>query len=214
MEKISFVQKLNSDDLIKYNFYILKSKVSVKINTIVIGIISIVLGIYSIIANPKAWFIGALLICLGIFSSVFSLPIMKKRISKTIESGNYEEMPEISVSISDEGVLFAFVDELENAESNTNEDEQQVATDLKDEQTALGENLDEESTVDEAHHEKKEYAPIPWNQILKVVNTAEYIYFTVLGGSILVIKKAVIEEPSVVIDAFKQHVTEKNYFEK
>ena len=78
-QNIEFIETLTQTDMIEFNYYLLKSNKMIRINTIIIGVISIVLGIISMIVdNTNTYLAGDIcLIVVGLYALFLLIPTIK-----------------------------------------------------------------------------------------------------------------------------------------
>ena len=87
---MKIIQKINSSDLVNFNYYLLDRNLSFKLSKIVLGVLSLILGIASIIyelivagkVQTITIIISILLIVLGVFALAFLKPILKWGLKK------------------------------------------------------------------------------------------------------------------------------------
>lgn len=111
---MKFIQKINSEDMIALNLYILKQNKRITINMMVIGFVALIGAIYSFIKEDIL--LGCIFLIITFFA-IFGIPLLfyviirasiRKKMSKQHDW-------DILVKVDDEGIYYAFEKEDENA---------------------------------------------------------------------------------------------------
>jgi hypothetical protein len=123
---MKIIQKINSNDLVNFNYYLLDRNLSFKLSKIVLGILSLVLGVASILyeliitntVQTITIIISILLMLLGIFALVFLKPILKWGLKKRIIKKN-ESIDDICITLDQAGLLWLYANEEKNKKEAT-----------------------------------------------------------------------------------------------
>lgn len=172
MNDIEFIQNVNKDDLIAYNYFIAKFNKRLTVNMKLIGLICIGFGIYTLVVDISQWYYSLILFLLGIFSVFFILPFYYVLIKLKIRKRKDEIAP-IKVSFGEAGLLYAF----EKSETPIDENEQTSPETVKDEVS-----------------EDKKIEIIAWDRVTKAIRENEYLYIFIDNNVILLIKYASCNE--------------------
>lgn len=114
-------QKINTNDIIDFNYYLLEKNVSFTLSTLVLGILSLVLGtasiIYELLTEGKVLvvtiIISTLLIVLGLFALIGLKPLLKWSVKKRIIKRN-DKIEEILVTMNDAGLTWQYLEKQED----------------------------------------------------------------------------------------------------
>lgn len=121
-QNIEFIETLTQTDMIEFNYYLLKSNKMIRINTIIIGVISIVLGIISMIVdNTHTYLAGDIcLIVVGLYALFLLIPTIKLGIKiKMSKNKQALDMKPIYCSIDDNEICYCFEDEKTTLEKSS-----------------------------------------------------------------------------------------------
>lgn len=114
-KKFEFIQKLEKEDIVEYNQYMIGAKVGTRVQSIILGILSIGIAIYSLVSEymktqklaPLTIVIGCILVLLGLFILIFMIPVMKWVVKKRILN-NQNEIDPIKVTFTEDYLLYEF----------------------------------------------------------------------------------------------------------
>ncbi len=123
---MKIIQKINSSDLVNFNYYLLDRNLSFKLSKIVLGVLSLILGIASIVyelivvgtVQTITIIISILLIVLGVFALAFLKPILKWGLKKRIIKKD-ERIDDICITLDDAGLLWLYANEEKNKKEAT-----------------------------------------------------------------------------------------------
>lgn len=118
---MKIVQKIETNDLVEFNNYLLDINLSFKISTIVLGAVSLIISIASVVYEiartntvlPLTAVICSILLLLGIFIIFFLKPVLKKLIKKRVIKRN-EHIDPICITLNEAGFIWEYEDETKN----------------------------------------------------------------------------------------------------
>lgn len=118
---MKIVQKIDSNDLVKFNHYLLDKNISFKISTLILGLLSLIISIASIVYEiikigkvlPLTIVICVILFVLGIFAIFFLKPTLKFFVKKRVLKKN-EKIDDIRISLEEAGLLWEYNDDEKN----------------------------------------------------------------------------------------------------
>ena len=121
---MKIIQKIETDDLIKYNQYLLSINISFKLSTIFLSLLAIIFGVASIAFEfainrtvlPVTLFLSFVLIILGTFTLFGFEPIMKQVVKKRVIKKD-QKIDDIAITMDEEGFKWEYAD----SEKNTRE---------------------------------------------------------------------------------------------
>lgn len=113
--KITMVQHLKREDLITFNMYL--ATLSKNIGTLILGTFCIFFGIYGLCTEGinQHLVYNILFIVLGVVSILFSLVFSKWIAKAKIMKKNLQDLEPIYVQLSEDGLLYCFQTELDDA---------------------------------------------------------------------------------------------------
>ena len=118
---MKIIQKIESNDLVKFNHYLLEKNISFKISTIILGLLSLVISIasvvYEIIKHGKVLtqtiIVCSILFVVGIFALFFLKHVLKAFVKRRVIKKN-ESIDDICVILNEAGFLWLYADEEKN----------------------------------------------------------------------------------------------------
>lgn len=117
IERVEFTQKLSKDDIVHFNYYLLGEKKNLRMNTILIGLISLVCGIISFLMDEThPYLVGDIfLFVLGLYSLFGLIPTIKLGIKLRIQKKPLIDiMKPIYVRVDSTGIFYSFEEEKNN----------------------------------------------------------------------------------------------------
>lgn len=107
------VVNIKRDDLYNFNLYL--ASLNKNFGLLLGGTIILIFGIYGLFNDGKENIPVNIVICLlGLMSYLFVFVISKIILKKKIMKLNLDDMPPVEVTLSDEGILYKFRDEVNN----------------------------------------------------------------------------------------------------
>lgn len=104
---------IKKDDLYKFNLYL--ASLHKNLGVLLGGTIIFIFGLYGIFNDGNDALAVNIFICfLGLLSYLFVFVISKMIIKRRINKLDLTDMPPVEVTLSDEGVLYKFRDEIDN----------------------------------------------------------------------------------------------------
>lgn len=118
---MKIIQKIETNDLVNFNNYLLDKNLSFKVSTIILGAVSLVISISSVIYElirtgtilPLTAVICSLLLILGIFIIFFLKPVLKAFIKKKVIKRN-EQIDPIRITLNEAGFLWEYDEDEKN----------------------------------------------------------------------------------------------------
>ena len=118
---MKIIQKINSNDIIEFNHYLLEKNISFKISKTILGVLSLVIAISSIIYEliktgkvlPLTIVVCLILFALGIFALFFLKLVLKYFVKKRVIKKN-EHVDDICVVLNEAGFLWVYAEEEKN----------------------------------------------------------------------------------------------------
>lgn len=118
---MKIIQKIKTEDLVKYNQYLLSTNTTYKATTILLSLLAIVFGIASILFEllinetvlPITLISSIILIIIGIFALTGLDPIMRVIIKKKVIKSN-KQIDDIAISIDEEGFKWEYAESEKN----------------------------------------------------------------------------------------------------
>ena len=115
------VQKIETEDLVKYNKYLLSINVTFKASIIILSLLAIVFGaasiLYELAINEKVLpitiVLSVILILLGILSLTVLKPILNKMIERKVRKRN-EKIDDIAITMDEDGFKWEYADPEKN----------------------------------------------------------------------------------------------------
>lgn len=123
---MKIVQKIDSNDLVNFNHYLLDKNISFKISTIILGLLSLIISIASFVYEiikigkvlPLTVVICVILFILGVFALFFLKPVLKYFVKKRVMKKN-EKIDDIRISLEEAGLLWEYNEDEKNKTQGT-----------------------------------------------------------------------------------------------
>lgn len=110
--EFEFKQKLTKEELIKYNYFVLRFNKGLSFNMKFIGFLCLIAGVYLCCVNPTTYIYPIIIIFLGLFCIFGIVPIHKAIIKYKIMKKE-PDIPEMLVIVGERGILYDFVEKRE-----------------------------------------------------------------------------------------------------
>lgn len=234
-EKANFVQRLNRDEMIHFNYYLIESRGKNTIFYRVIGVFIAFLGVLGIIQSiteqkfiVSETILNVVCILCGIyfffFLNALSIKLQKKAVRKKIDE-NFKELV-MKVVVNDEGIGFELIDDeqkeeivegvaLEENDETTEQEEITNPTEDEEPEEVEAETC-EETEVEPVQDEPNSpnVFTIPWGGIMRIDDDGDFMFINMVGYQALVIKKADCPNIDEVVEYAKEKLQdEKRYRE-
>ena len=118
---MKIIQKIESNDIVEFNYYLLEKNISFKVSKLILGLLSLVIAIASIVYEivktgkvlPLTIVVCSILILLGVFALFFLKKVLKLFLKKRIYKKN-ERVDDICVVLNEAGFLWVYAEEEKN----------------------------------------------------------------------------------------------------
>lgn len=118
---MKIVQKINSNDLVKFNHYLLDKNISFKVSSLILGFLSLIIAIASIVYEiiktgtvlPLTVIVCVVLFILGIFAIFFLKAVLKFFVKKRVIKKD-EHIDDICIELNEAGFLWVYAEEEKN----------------------------------------------------------------------------------------------------
>lgn len=118
---MKIIQKINSNDLVKFNHYLLDKNVSFKVSTLILGFLSLIIAVASIVYEiikigsvlPLTIVVCAILFILGIFALFFLKTVLKFFVKKRVLKKD-EHIDDICIELNEVGFLWLYAEDEKN----------------------------------------------------------------------------------------------------
>ena len=103
--EFEFKQKLTKEELIKYNYFVLRFNKGLSFNMKFIGFLCLIAGVYLCCVNPTTFIYPIIIMFLGLFCIFGIVPIHKAIIKYKIMKKE-PDIPEMLVVVGERGILY------------------------------------------------------------------------------------------------------------
>lgn len=229
-EKASFIQRINRDEMIHFNYYIIESRNKGSLFYKIIGAFIALLGVLGIIQSitekefvVSDTIINVVCILCGVYFAFFlnglSIKLQKKAVRKKLDD-NFKDLV-MKVTVNDEGIGFELIDEEQNEEiiegsasEESEESSEMEETNNLSEPEEVEAEVCEETEVETTQGEtnNSNVFTIPWGGILRIDDDGDFMFINMVGYTSLLIKKADCPNvDEVVLYAKEKLQDEKRY---
>lgn len=233
MNSFQFTQILTPEDLVEYNFYMLKQRSNAMLFPRIMGLFCVGLGIYDLFQEQVNLASSIALIVLGLVGVFLLVPFMVWLQKRMIRKRFVESYPPMQVTVNEEGIRFMMAEEETITESNHVEEvkepsDNELREQEQEEQEPTKEAIYEDTpNIEQEKQELEKLEPqpeetnpdraftIPWGGVVKIVDTEYHLYIHMVGYQAMVIQKSACHVLDELIAYAKEKLgDEKRYIVK